>query len=1038
MPSLRTLLSLAFLLLVLAPGPSGCSRNDDSAAAEAEPTRRADEKKEEAREDAAAPAAMEENKAKKDGGEDEDTKPETWKRSTLVANTSRLMIGDDESLPLQGMHVRARIDGFRARVLIDFFFLNPHDRQYEGNFELRLPSGASPWFLAFGQSAWESPAGPAKSPQYDERAQVRAQELMPDAIMRAREASWIEPKEARMVPRETAAVAYGATVRQRVDPALMEWAGAGVFDARIFPIAPNRLHRVVVGYDVDLTAVGDDLELRLPVPEGLPSSTVDLAISVPKGTTLEVTPTAELDAEGTRRFGRLTDVSGQEVTVRLGKAKGIALAGTDLSVGPIFAARVEPSLPVGTKGSAKAQGSPRAVLMVDTSLSANPDRFNVWLMLMRRLLEDDRGTIEQFAVVFFNVETAWFREEFVSNTPENVDALLEHAGTLALEGATDLGAALREASHPSWLGPVMGGGEELPPYDVFLLGDGAATWGEADAYALSEALRGGLAGSVFAYTTGMAGGDDAMLRHITRQTGGAVFSVVGESEVAAAATAHTSRPWLLQGVSLEGATDLLVAGRPRAVFPGQRLLVTGRGAPRPGAQLVLELSQGATTKRVSVPLPVVLESDLALRAYGELAVEQLEEFLDATETEAGAYARHFRVTGKSTSLLMLETEEDYQRFGIEPKRDGDTVIENPAATLVARALELLATRLGDPKAAFLGRLLRLAKTPGAMVALPKPLDTLLAALPRESYEVLVPPLRTKSRTRDGIPKPVLEQLAAQAPEYDTLTAEAERRHREVSPSDALKALSSLVEAQPGDGVLARDIGFSAMEWGLHGQAYGLFARVAAMRPHEPQTYRAMALTLAAMNRPELALAYFELGLGGQWDARFGEFQQILMQDYLRFLQGTTAAGLHPSLADYATHRAEVLRGRVDVAEADILVTITWNTDNTDVDLHVLEPSGEECFYSHPNTRSGGRLTRDVTQGYGPEMYVLAKAPPGQYRVRAKYFASDANRASARTKVHATITRNWGRANEEVETKVVTLETGKEMHELVTVDVRASP
>lgn len=1030
MSGLRTILSLAFLVLALAPWPSGCGSNSESSPSDGRTASddRKDEKKEESRGDAAAPTMVADDKsaAKEDDapGGGKDAKAETWKRSTILANTSRLMVGDEESLPLQGMHVRTRIDGFRARVLIDFYFYNPDDRQYEGTFDLRLPSGASPWFLAFGQSAWEAPT---KTPEYDEQTLVKEQGFEPEAIMRAREASWIEPKEARMVPKEKAAFAYGATVRQRVDPALMEWAGAGVFNARIFPIAPHKLHRVVVGYDMDLTAVGNDLELQLPIPTGLPSSTVDLNVAVPKGTTLEVTPKAEIDPEGSRRYLRLTDVSGQVITVRLGKAKGIALTGNDLAAGPIFAARVEPTLPP----ARKAQGARRAVLLVDTSLSSNPDRFNVWLLLLRRLLEDNRGTLDQFAVVFFDVDTAWFREEFVANTPENVEALLEHAGQLTLEGATDMGAALREASHPSWL--VMGG--ELEPYDVFLLSDGAATWGEADAYAISESLRGGFAGSVFAYTTGMAGGDDSMLRHVTRETGGAVFSVVGESEVAAAAKAHTTRPWRLQGVTLEGATDLLVAGRPRVVFEGQRLLVTGRGAPKPGSKLVLELAQGAVTKQVQVELPTVLESDLALRAYGELAVEQLEEFLDATEPQANAYARHFRVTGKSTSLLMLDTKEDYERFGIEPVADGKTVVEHPAAALVAKALDLLAERLGDPKAMFEGQLQKLATIPGATVELSAELRALLAALPRESYEVPATPLRTKSHTREGIPKVVLEQLAAQAPEYDTLTTEAERRYREHGPADALEALSSLVEAQPGDGVLARDIGFSAMDWGLHDQAYRLFARVAKARPYEPQTYRAMALTLATMERPDLALAYFEIGLAGRWDARFGEFRQILLQDYLRFLRGAAAKSLHPSVAGYAEHRATELRGEVDVAEADILVTITWNTDNTDVDLHVVEPSGEECFYSHPNTRSGGRLTRDVTQGYGPEMYVLAKAPPGEYQVRAKYFASDRNRASARTKVYATIARNWGRPGEEVETKVVTLETGKDMHDLVTVGIR---
>ena len=74
-------------------------------------------------------------------------------------------------------------------------------------------------------------------------------------MMAERTSSWRAPKEARMVPREKAAFAYTETVRQRVDPAIMEWAGAGVFSARVFPLAAHKIHRIVVGYDVDLTKV---------------------------------------------------------------------------------------------------------------------------------------------------------------------------------------------------------------------------------------------------------------------------------------------------------------------------------------------------------------------------------------------------------------------------------------------------------------------------------------------------------------------------------------------------------------------------------------------------------------------------------------------------------------------------------------------------------------------------------------------------------------------------------------------------------------
>ena len=121
----------------------------------------------------------------------------------------------------------------------------------------------------------------------------------------------------------------------------------------------------------------------------------------------------------------------------------------------------------------------QAIFLVDTSLSAGP-QFPLWTKLLRATLENNRDSIQEFAVVFFNVETFWWQEKFVANTPENVEALLNYADGLALEGATDLGRALKEAASPAWLQGKAGSG---PAADLFLLSDGAATWGE-DRWAL--------------------------------------------------------------------------------------------------------------------------------------------------------------------------------------------------------------------------------------------------------------------------------------------------------------------------------------------------------------------------------------------------------------------------------------------------------------------------------------------------------------------------------------------------------------------------
>ena len=63
----------------------------------------------------------------------------------------------------------------------------------------------------------------------------------------------------------------------------------------------------------------------------------------------------------------------------------------------------------------------------------------------------------------------------------------------------------------------------------------------------------------------------------------------------------------------------------------------------------------------------------------------------------------------------------------------------------------------------------------------------------------------------------------------------------------------------------------------------------------------------------------------------------------------------------------------------------WNTDRTDVDLHVVEPSGEICYYSHPKTASGGSITDDVTTGFGPDMYVAPKTKDGKYMIKVIFY-----------------------------------------------------
>ncbi|MCA9221879.1 MAG: VWA domain-containing protein, partial [Planctomycetales bacterium] len=678
----------------------------------------------------------------------------TWRRASATPNNSRLLVGDNDELPLEGIQANVVIDGFRARVLLDCYYFNDYDRQLEGSFQIRLPNEASLYYFAFGQSSFEY------RPQVDQLASrgflsadlVRAAGLDPRDIREARQETWTNVKEARLVPPQKAAYAYSETVRRRVDPALVEWAGAGVFNAKVFPLMPQKLHRVVIGYDVNLEQTDGELVYRFDLPEDIRQRTVDLDIAALPGTSANVSPETRPFTSAGRAFYHYQNPA-EAITVRLPLDEQTVLVGSDVDTGEFFATRIANPLASLADDQQSDSDSTHAMFLLDTSLSSNPDKFNVWLKLMEATLNENRSRMQQFAVLWFNVETHWWQPGYAENTPGNVARLIADCQQLSLEGATDLQAALAAAAQPVWQTTEGEPAATAPQPDLFLLSDGAATWGESSLARMQRTLERARVGSLFAYNTGLTGTDTTVLEQLANATGGAVFSVTSEDQITAAATAHRQRPWQLLTASVDGGSDLLIAGRPRSIFPGQSLLLVGRGLPTaigdPAARL--QLRRGDETREVVVKLTRTIESRLTPRMYGQVAVGQLESLADATETIATAYARHFRVTGRSVSLLMLESEADYERFDIRPEDDELVIQTTAAAEIVEQKLDEWASRLGDPKDLIVRWLAALEKAPGLSFTMPPALQPSFDRLSPRAFEVYIPPLDCQVRTGDELP-----------------------------------------------------------------------------------------------------------------------------------------------------------------------------------------------------------------------------------------------------------------------------------------------
>jgi uncharacterized protein YfaP (DUF2135 family) len=74
-------------------------------------------------------------------------------------------------------------------------------------------------------------------------------------------------------------------------------------------------------------------------------------------------------------------------------------------------------------------------------------------------------------------------------------------------------------------------------------------------------------------------------------------------------------------------------------------------------------------------------------------------------------------------------------------------------------------------------------------------------------------------------------------------------------------------------------------------------------------------------------------------------------------------------------------------QARLRVLLSWDSDGTDVDLHVITPSGEHSWYGQRVIAGGGALDVDVTTGYGPEIFSHPAPEKGLYQVYVNYYGA---------------------------------------------------
>ena len=931
------------------------------------------------------------------------------------------------------------VEGSLVHTVVDLTLANPNSRVLEG--ELQFPLHAGQTVTGFALD-------------------------MADGTMRA----------AVPVPKARGREVFEEVVRRGVDPALLEQTVGENFRLRVYPLRPGGTRHVRVAIDQWLTP-GADRRLGLGLPldfAGTSADQLDVHVRLHAADAAGVRLGDALDGATVQAAGGDCDIALHRAGARASaeRAGAIDVSWPAPQGDTSMVERVDDQAYFHAEIQVPDQPAPRArpddlTLVWDASGSGAKRDHDAELRLLAALFAWQPDVKVRLRVVRDAAEP----DRMFDVRHGDWQALREVLRHVAYDGASN--ASL-------WTAPTA----RSPSTSLALLfSDGLGNWGAPPA-------RGG--GNVASYAVQSGQGGSALyLRQWAESRGGRLLDLAA-LQADDALRLIQQRGTRLVRVDGEGVEQAAVASyRPDA----GRIVVAGRLMAR-GAKLdlVLESGDGAILHRtVDLPSPRADGGDpgFVAQRWASLRVDELLAEPALHRAEITAIGQRFGIVTPETSLIVLETLADYQRYGLAPPpgplRDAyDKSQRASASAKAARSrehLQSLAERWravqawwdkdfpkdAAPVAKDAVSQVTGAVAPGVVMremAAPRTMaPPAMAPAPAEAPMLSATANAARDRA-DIAPRSAAADARAERPkaEASKKTAEATSAIRIAVPAwtpdtagmrrlvqapagdryavyldlrlaapdspafylDAaqvfaahgqralgLRVLSNLAELHIEDRGLLRVLAYRLQETGEAAEAVRVLQRVAELAPDEPQSWRDLGLAQAAAGAWQPAVDALWTAASGTWDARFGDIDVI-------------ALGELDAIA--ATHRVDVsavdarLRRNLPL---DVRVALAWDTDNTDIDLWVKDPHGEWVSYQSPLSRQGGRVTRDVTNGYGPEVFSLKKAIPGVYEVHAKYFGSHRQALGNGTSVMMRLTTGFGTPAEKHRDVILRLEEARD-------------
>ena len=928
-----------------------------------------------------------------------------------IPAVSRLVVpGARLPIYLQQVDVKAEVLGSVAHTRIEMVFYNPNTRVLEGQLQFPLLDGQTVTGFALDIKGELRAAVPVDK--------VKGQQVFEDVS------------------------------RQRIDPALLEKTQGNNYKLRVYPLPANGSRRVVLEIDETLTANRNGSSYRLPLQFAEKVSLLNVAVNnaaIPTELS-QLAVSARLGAEriAVKYNNQAPGHSGSLVSFSRKNYVGHELLNIDYqSTDRVFSVietradqtyfYAEVAAPRG-KPALRTAPAKLGIVWDASGSGASRDHGREFALLDAYFKELGSVTVE----LVIARDVAEVAQSFVIQQGDwhTLRAVLEN---VAYDGATGTYA----------LSSIKSSNCNL------LFSDGLSNYGTGDL----------LAGDVPLFAVNAAASADLpRLRAVAENTGGRVLNLLNIT-AAEAVNELTHLHTRLIGMHSNGAKELVSADA-----EGNRLKIAGI-LTETEATLTLDWidAQGQTQSR-QVVIRNTARSTIAASRWAALQLAQLETDYTHNRAAIQRLGNRFGMVTRETSLIVLDSVDDYVTYEIVPPESLQAEYQQKLAYKHQTALNERSSHLNDIAERFAQKTAWWEKTfpKGDKPLPPKPkkessgrpwwlfwgggssqrsrADEMAYAVAPvamavgsmasfDSNEVVTSnyfssaPVQASiqlkkwqsdapyaKRLRETAIEQMYRVYLDERPAYANSTAFyldaadifIERGQAELG----LRVLSNLAEMNLENRSVLRILAYRLLQAKQTKLALPILQQVLVLSPNEPQSWRDLGLAYAEDGQYQLAADNLWAVVTQPWHGRFPDVELIALAE----LNAIIARTPKEVVIDTSRMDARLLRN----LPLDVRAVLSWDADNTDIDLWVTDPNNEKVYYAHRLGYQGGAMSRDFTGGYGPEEFSLRDARPGKYKVQAHFYGNRQQVVAGATSLMLRLSTGFGTAQQKDQSIILRL------------------